>query len=343
MSRTTHSPSLHSAASPRTWLRPFSKLTVFATLFLIFAGGMVTSTGSGLAVPDWPLSYGQFFPPMVGGVFYEHGHRMIATGVGFLTVILAVGLAVKDDRRWVKTLGFFSLGAVICQGLLGGLTVLMYLPTPVSVGHGVLAQIFLILTIVIAYSLSAERASRSRAGNETTDPVILRFYLLCAILIFVQLVIGAVMRHSGSGLAVYGFPDMAGRWVPVVDTRFLNTINGWRFGQNLDPVNSAQVGIHLLHRFWAVGILAAVVLLDVLVFSGKRTCSRRVFTTTIAFNILFGVQIALGALSVLSIREPVLTSLHVVTGAALLGLSVIGILRASTVRWAEFRKQLGWT
>ena len=117
-------------------------MTALSTLFLIFAGGMVTSTGSGLAVPDWPLSYGTLFPPMIGGVFYEHGHRMIATVVGFLTLCLAVWLWFKEERQWVKVLGLCCLGAVIVQGLLGGITVLFYLPTLVSVAHGVLAQTF---------------------------------------------------------------------------------------------------------------------------------------------------------------------------------------------------------
>src|SRR3990167_9279428 len=103
----------------------FSRFLAFATYLLIFAGGMVTSTGSGLSVPDWPLSYGSFFPPMVGGVFYEHGHRMIASTVGFFMLCLAVWLGIKEKLRWVKNLGFFALGAVILQGILGGLTVLL--------------------------------------------------------------------------------------------------------------------------------------------------------------------------------------------------------------------------
>src|SRR3989338_1699841 len=108
--------------SKTIFLRRFSKLTSLATLFLIFVGGMVTSTGSGLSVPDWPLSYGMLFPPMVGGVFYEHGHRMVATLVGFLTLCLAVMLGVAEERRWVRALGFLALAAVVLQGVLGGLT-----------------------------------------------------------------------------------------------------------------------------------------------------------------------------------------------------------------------------
>ena len=110
------------------WLRRFTKFVAASTLFLIFAGAMVTSTGSGLAVPDWPLSYGMLMPPMVGGIFYEHGHRMIAATVGFLTVLQAIWLQVRARKRFLKILGWSAVGAVIAQGVLGGLTVLFLLP-----------------------------------------------------------------------------------------------------------------------------------------------------------------------------------------------------------------------
>src|ERR1044071_7494742 len=112
------------------WLRRFTELVAVATLFLIFAGAMVTSTDSGLAVPDWPSTYGRFmfsFPlsKMVGGIFYEHGHRMIASLVGMLTIVQAIWLQRREPKKFVRTLGWLSLGAVIVQGLLGGITVLL--------------------------------------------------------------------------------------------------------------------------------------------------------------------------------------------------------------------------
>ena len=110
------------------FLRVFSKVTCLSVLFLIFVGGMVTSTGSGLAVPDWPLSYGMLLPPMVGGVFYEHGHRMAAATVGFLMLVLAAALSRFEKRKWVKNLGWLTLGTVVLQGILGGMTVLFFLP-----------------------------------------------------------------------------------------------------------------------------------------------------------------------------------------------------------------------
>src|SRR5687768_2266488 len=129
------------------WRHRFAVATVAATLALIFIGGLVTSTGSGLAVPDWPLSYGMLMPPMVGGVFYEHGHRMAATFVGFLTTILAVWTSRSEPRAGVRRLAWAALLAVIAQGLLGGLTVKFLLPRPVSVTHACLAQAFFCMVI----------------------------------------------------------------------------------------------------------------------------------------------------------------------------------------------------
>ena len=125
---------MYDAPKPRNpetsqpWLRRFTKLVAASTLFLIFAGAMVTSTGSGLAVPDWPLSYGMLMPPMIGGIFYEHGHRMIAATVGFLTLLQAIFLQLREPKRRARILGWCSVGAVIAQGVLGGLTVIFLLP-----------------------------------------------------------------------------------------------------------------------------------------------------------------------------------------------------------------------
>src|SRR5437870_13101127 len=125
------------------WHHRFVKLVTVFTVLLIAAGGMVTSTDAGLSVPDWPTTYGQnmfTFPlsKMVGGIRYEHSHRLIASTVGFLTIILAIWTWRVEPRRWVRRLGFAALGAVILQGLLGGITVLLFLPPAVSIGHAAL-------------------------------------------------------------------------------------------------------------------------------------------------------------------------------------------------------------
>src|SRR5436189_5428135 len=106
----------------------FALLVAGATFFLIIAGANVTSHDAGLATPDWPLSNGQVFPKMVGNLFWEHGHRLVATTVGLLTIVLTIYLFRKEKRSWVRRLGLFGLIAVIAQGLLGGLTVKLMLP-----------------------------------------------------------------------------------------------------------------------------------------------------------------------------------------------------------------------
>jgi len=118
---------------------------------LIIAGALVTSNDAGLAVPDWPTSFGSWYriPPMVGGVKYEHGHRMIAQFVGLLTIIFAVWTQRKEPRSWMRKLGWAALALVIFQGILGGLTVKMLLPWYVSSAHAMFAQTFFSLVILL--------------------------------------------------------------------------------------------------------------------------------------------------------------------------------------------------
>lgn len=174
----------------------------------------MTSTGSGLAVPDWPLSYGSLTPPMVGGIFYEHGHRMIATFVGFLTAILAIWLWWKEERRRVKQLGVIALMTVIAQGLLGGVTVLLLLPPPVSIAHATLAQTFFCLTVSIALFTSpwwvggGQRGSRSLASLS-------RPALMTTVAVYLQLIFGAMLRH---GIRAFLYVHIAGAMVVTVFT-----------------------------------------------------------------------------------------------------------------------------
>jgi len=177
----------------------FAMLVACATFFLIIAGANVTSHDAGLAVPDWPLSFGRFFPKMVGNVFWEHGHRMIATAVGMLTIGLAVYLQVRELRRWVRRLGWIALGGVIAQGLLGGLTVKLLLPLAVSAAHATLAQLFFLTTVSIAVFTSPGWISPpavAGAGEEGSSIRSLSVIALIAIL--AQLVLGATLRHSAT-------------------------------------------------------------------------------------------------------------------------------------------------
>jgi cytochrome c oxidase assembly protein subunit 15 len=179
-------------------LNRFAIFVACATFFLIIAGALVTSNDAGLATPDWPLSNGQVFPKMVGNLFWEHGHRMVATTVGILTIVLMIYILAKEKRSWVRKLGVFALLAVIAQGLLGGLTVKLMLPLAVSSAHATLAQLFFCTTVSLAVftSRSWMEAKPLREDKETTP---LRYLCTAALVaIFVQLVLGATLRHSAT-------------------------------------------------------------------------------------------------------------------------------------------------
>jgi len=176
----------------------FALLVACATFFLIIAGALVTSHDAGLATNDWPLSNGQVFPKMVGNLFWEHGHRMVATIVGLLTIGLVVFLFLKEKRRWVRRLGLLALLAVIAQGLLGGLTVKLSLPLAVSAAHETLAQLFFCTTVSLAvFTSQSWMAHRPLLDERPGLP--LRYVCTAATTtIFLQLIIGATLRHSAT-------------------------------------------------------------------------------------------------------------------------------------------------
>jgi cytochrome c oxidase assembly protein subunit 15 len=170
------------------------------TFLLIIAGALVTSNDAGLSVPDWPTSFGSLYkiPHLVGGVKFEHTHRMIAQFVGFLTIILAVWTWRADRRRWMKYLGVTALGLVIAQGVLGGLTVLFYLPPAISSAHAALAQTFFCVTVLIAVftgRIWVEEAPR--AEFDERRPSLFTLVLLSIFVLYVQLIFGAMFRHHG--------------------------------------------------------------------------------------------------------------------------------------------------
>ena len=183
-------------------LNRFAILVACATFFLIIAGALVTSHDAGLATEDWPLSNGQVFPEMVGNLFWEHGHRMVATTVGMLTIALLIYILVKEKRSWVRKLGVVALLAVIAQGLLGGLTVKWLLPLPVSTAHATLAQLFFCITVSLAVFTSrswieAQPLPEEKAHENAGPP--LRYLCTAALVtIFVQLILGATLRHSAT-------------------------------------------------------------------------------------------------------------------------------------------------
>ena len=203
----------------RIWLHRYATFVAGATFFLIIVGALVTSHDAGLSVPDWPLSFGKLMPPMVGNVFYEHGHRMVAASVGVLTIFLTIWLWRSEPRRWVRRLGLAALAAVILQGVLGGITVLFLLPLPVSTGHAALAQIFFCLTVTLALVTSPEweEPALPLAGLGALPLPYLSAATTLAI--FLQLVLGAAFRHSKadpSGLTIGITPHLVGAAVVTI-------------------------------------------------------------------------------------------------------------------------------
>ena len=193
----------------------YAVFTSACTVLLLVAGALVTSNDAGLAVPDWPTSYGTFFPPMVGGIFYEHGHRMVATFVGLVTIGLALLLWRKESRRWMRNLGWTALGAVILQGLFGGLTVKLRLPPAVSMVHATLAQGFFCITVAIAVFTSPWWFSHADSSTDDSgSPRLSTLAVWLASITFVQLILGAGFRHQAFGIA----PHLVGAAVVLAMT-----------------------------------------------------------------------------------------------------------------------------
>ena len=191
------------------WLHRYAVLWSFCTLFLVVAGGLVTSNDAGLSVPDWPLSYGKLMPPMEGNIFYEHGHRMVATTVGLLTIGMAIWLVRAERRRWMRNLGWIALAAVITQGVLGGMTVLFLLPKPVSIGHACLAQLFFSTTVAMALFTSEGWRRGAQPVDDDGAPPLHMLALAASLCVFLQLALGASARHQAIGI----LPHIAGALV----------------------------------------------------------------------------------------------------------------------------------
>jgi len=182
-------------------LHRFAKFTAGSAFLLLIAGGLVTSTNSGLAVPDWPLAFGQYFPRMVGGVLFEHGHRMIAGSVGLLTFALTGWILLREERGWVKRVAVVAAAGIILQAALGAITVLYSLPPQISISHACLGQALFCLLIVLAQVTSPQWITY---GDGATLPAQLwksGAWLIGAI--YAQLVFGALLRHTGQGLILH--------------------------------------------------------------------------------------------------------------------------------------------
>jgi len=297
---------MSTAASSPVWLRRFTKVMFGATLLLVFVGGLVTTTGSGLAVPDWPLSFGQYFPPMVGGVLFEHGHRMVAGTVGIMMTALAIAIWLVERRRWVKWLALGAWLAVVLQAILGGITVLYKLPTPISVSHAGLATIFLSMTAILAVVTS--RAWESGPAAARFQPT-RGFILLCvatAIVVYGQIILGATMRHMGmgqQGLAIPDFPLSYGKLIPP-------------------RLDLAPILVHFLHRVGAL-VVGFFILATAMRIRRQRGVPTGLRTLSYLLVALYLLQFVLGAFTIWTVRGMYVTTLHVAIGGLIFALSAV--------------------
>jgi heme a synthase len=234
--------------------------------------------------------------------------------VGFLTVILAVWTWRVESRAWVRWLGVCALAAVILQGLLGGLTVLLLLPAPVSIGHAGLAQIFFCITLTLALVTSP---SWTAGPTGRDDGSLRRLTTTAAVLIYLQILLGATMRHTGAGMAIPTFP--------------------LAFGHLLPPAWSTEIAIHFAHRLGAVVVIAAILATSAHVWRHHRD-RPELMRPAMLLILLVCSQATLGALVVLSGLQPVVNTLHVVNGALVLGTSLVLTLRARRTGFEHERR-----
>jgi len=318
----------------RPWLHRFALLTALATFVLIGIGGLVTSKEAGMAVPDWPTSYGynMFLLPIskwVGGIFFEHVHRLAASVVGMLTVALAVMIWRTDDRRWMRWLGAAAVLGVVLQGVLGGLRVVL-LKDQIGIFHAALAQMFLVTVCAIALFTSKFWRALPAAGTAASDDAgVRRILLFCTVLIFGQLLLGATMRHQHAGLAIPDFPLAYHKVWPPTDAASLATYNQNRLGVvEYKPITAFQIVLQMIHRLMALVILTAVAFCA---WSCRRRLGGRHFLAklSLAWLGLILTQALLGAITIWSNKAADIATAHVVVGAlSLVTGSLLTILSA---------------
>lgn len=275
---------------------------------LVTLGAFTTTIGAGMIFPDWPLSNGSLNPHgwlTNLAMFAEHSHRLSAGLMSAITIVLAVWLWRREERAWLRKLAVFAVALVLVQAVVGGLRVLLDRQhvemVDTSVGrlfamlHACLAQLFTCTLVAIAVSCSSNWIRR----DLPVSCGLRRAGMICCVLLFGQLAIAAVMRHSFAGLAIPTFPasDAAGNWLPPV----------WNF----------RVGIHFAHR-----VMAAVLTVALVWFAGKiwldratslaMRCGASLLVSLLAFQILLGAHI------IWSQRAVAVTTGHVLVGACTL-------------------------
>ena len=294
-------------ATARPGLHRFAIVCVAATFILVFVGGLVTSTGSALAVPDWPLAFGQLIPELSGGVRFEWSHRAIAGIVSILTLILAVWTWKVEARGWVRNIALAAFALIVAQAVLGGITVLLLLPLPIAVAHAAVGQAFFCLMVVMALVADPNFAGEPTIGRGRERPRLTTLTAATTAIIYVQILLGAVMRHLGAGLAIPDFPTS--------------------FGHLLPPFASVPIAINFAHRCGAV-VVSFFVLWTVVRIVRLHANNAPLRRSAIALLALLIVQLTLGALTIWSGRAVLPTTAHVAIGAVVLAMSLTATVRA---------------
>ncbi len=323
------------AKSKSSLLHRFAVLTAAATLCLIGIGGLVTSHEAGMAVPDWPTTYGynMFLFPIsqwIGGIFYEHTHRLFASFVGLLTTVLAGWLWFKEPRRWMRWLGGVAFVTVLSQGLLGGLRVVLS-KDQIGIFHATFAQLFLLETTAIALFTSRWwRRREAQTGPLLATRGFRSLAIIATIVVFVQLILGATMRHQHAGLAVPDFPLAYGKIFPRMDAAFIQEINQHRLdARDYNPITAFQIAAHMAHRLGALMVL----LLVILVWRRARReygPASALTRGTLGWVGMICLQALLGAATVWSNKAADIATFHVVGGA-------VGLMTGTLISLAAFR------
>jgi len=306
-------------------LHRFACFCAGSILFLICLGGLVTSHEAGMSVPDWPNTYGYnmfLFPwqNWVGGIFWEHSHRLVASGVGILVVILAVQLYFQE-RIWLRWMGMVVPVFIALEGIIGGLRVVLS-EDQLGILHGCLAQL-----LFVGVSLIALFTSRwwmdSRPGM-TPRKWTGRAMAVCG-LIFCQLMIGATMRHEHAGLAIHDFPLAYGQVWPNTDPASIGQYNLVRVAHNEVPTTALYITMHMAHRVCAVLVTVSVLAAAVAVWltPGAAPILRR---WSAVWVFLVFIQFVLGAFTIWTNKAADVATTHVAVGALTL---VLGALLAA--------------
>ena len=288
-------------------LHRFAMLTACATFFLIFIGGLVTSTGSALAVPDWPLAFGKLIPAWEGGIRFEFGHRVAAGTVVILTLILMSWAWRSEARAWVRKLIFTAFGLIIVQAILGGITVLLELPLAIAVTHAATAQALFCLMVSIAIFTNPAWQATPHLDEAPARISLVTLAAITTGVIYLQILIGALMRHMSAGLVIPDFP--------------------LSFGQLVPPFFNQYIAVNFAHRCGAIVVTAMIVWTVARVMRSHRDVAplRR---PALGLFLLLVMQVCLGALTIWSNRSVLPTTSHVAIGAAVLASSLALTLRA---------------